>query len=236
MQIHELNTFQGEPSQTDYLAIDTGQETCKIPARSLGVTENMTVEEATAGLEEASRVIQPEVFNEAVKAIATPPGIIEMYAGADAPTGWLICDGRAISRTDYAALFNIIGTTYGSGNGSTTFNIPDLRDRFPVGAGSTYSRNSKGGAASVKLSDEEMAHGHGFTQPSITSYLSATVSYGSGSSTRPYSESGSTGTTAAWAKASGGAVQNLSGASSTRTAHENRPPYIGLNFIISTGE
>lgn len=62
-----------------------------------------------------------------------PIGAISEYAGATAPTNWLICDGSAISRTTYADLFNVIGTRYGTGDGSTTFNLPDLRGRVSVG-------------------------------------------------------------------------------------------------------
>ena len=56
-----------------------------------------------------------------------PTGSTQMFAGTSAPRGWLIADGRAVSRTTYAALFAVIGTTYGSGDGSTTFNLPDMR-------------------------------------------------------------------------------------------------------------
>jgi microcystin-dependent protein len=62
-------------------------------------------------------------------------GMIFPYAGATAPTGFLLCDGAAVSRTTYADLFALIGTTYGAGDGSTTFNVPDLRGRFAIGAG-----------------------------------------------------------------------------------------------------
>lgn len=62
-------------------------------------------------------------------------GMVVPFAGAVAPDGWLICDGREISRTVYAGLFSVIGTTYGSGDGSTTFNVPDLREAMPRGAG-----------------------------------------------------------------------------------------------------
>ena len=54
-------------------------------------------------------------------------GIVKAYAGTTAPNGWLFCDGSAVNRTTYAALFAIIGTTYGSGNGTTTFNLPNVR-------------------------------------------------------------------------------------------------------------
>lgn len=63
-----------------------------------------------------------------------PPGAVIPYAGSSAPDGWLLCDGRTVSRTTYAALFAVIGTTYGAGNGSTTFALPDLRDRVAWGS------------------------------------------------------------------------------------------------------
>lgn len=62
-----------------------------------------------------------------------PPGIIQMYGAPTAPIGWQLCDGTAISRTTFVKLFNIISTTYGIGDGASTFNVPDLRARFPVG-------------------------------------------------------------------------------------------------------
>jgi len=65
-----------------------------------------------------------------------PAGVVWGYGGATAPTGWLLCDGAAVSRTTYAALFTAIGTTFGAGNGTTTFNIPLSTDRVPWGAGS----------------------------------------------------------------------------------------------------
>jgi hypothetical protein len=61
------------------------------------------------------------------------PGMVAAYAGSSAPSGWLLCDGTAVSRTTYSALFAAIGTSYGAGDGSTTFNLPDLRGRVPVG-------------------------------------------------------------------------------------------------------
>ena len=63
-----------------------------------------------------------------------PPGVVLTFGGPTIPEGFLICNGAAISRTTYANLFDKIGTTYGSGDGSTTFNIPDLRDRYIIGA------------------------------------------------------------------------------------------------------
>ena len=63
-----------------------------------------------------------------------PVGTIVMWAGSTAPTNWLMCDGSAVSRTTYSTLFTVIGTTYGTGDGSTTFNLPNFKRRFPLGA------------------------------------------------------------------------------------------------------
>lgn len=110
----------------------------------------------------------------------TPIGSMMPYAGSAAPTGWLLTDGSAVSRTTYAALFAVCGTTYGSGNGTTTFNLPNLQNRVPVGSGSTYSRGSTGGSASITLTSGQLpSHSHSFS--------SSTDSGGS------HSHSGSTG-------------------------------------------
>ncbi len=81
----------------------------------------------------------------------TPAGALQPYAGSTAPAGWLLCYGQAVSRTTYARLFEAISTTYGVGDGSTTFNIPDLRGRIPVGL------DAMGGAAASRLTS---AKGH----------------------------------------------------------------------------
>jgi microcystin-dependent protein len=75
-----------------------------------------------------------------------PAGVVLPYAGTTAPTGWVLCDGSAIDRNQYQRLFNAISTTYGNGNGSSTFNLPDLRGRTPAG------KDDMGGAAANRLS------------------------------------------------------------------------------------
>lgn len=71
--------------------------------------------------------------------LAVPAGAMLDYAGTSAPTGWLLCDGSAVSRSTYSALFSAIGTTWGAGDGSTTFNVPDFRRRVAVGSGGSGS-------------------------------------------------------------------------------------------------
>lgn len=74
----------------------------------------------------------------------TPVGTIIMYAANTIPDGYLLCDGSAVSRTDYAELFKVIGTTWGAGNGSTTFNLPNAVGRFPMGSSSVGSYKNAG--------------------------------------------------------------------------------------------
>lgn len=74
---------------------------------------------------------------------AAPPGSLMAFAASSAPTGWLTCDGSAVSRASYAALFAVIGTTWGVGDGSTTFNLPDLRGQFLRGYDSRATSTSK---------------------------------------------------------------------------------------------
>ena len=73
-----------------------------------------------------------------------PTGIVQFFAGSSAPKGWLVCDGSAVSRTEYDELFEVIGTTYGAGDGSTTFNLPNLIDRFAEGGKSVGTKKEAG--------------------------------------------------------------------------------------------
>lgn len=91
---------------------------------------------------------------------AVPPGTIIHYAGRTVPSGWLICNGANVSRTDYAALFAAIGTTYGSGNGSTTFRLPDLNNRFLEGTTSTYSVGNYRSAGLPNITGSFTSHGN----------------------------------------------------------------------------
>lgn len=73
-----------------------------------------------------------------------PTGCVQAFAGATTPQGWLLCDGSAVSRTDYADLYAVIGDTYGSGDGSTTFNLPNLVDKFVEGSATSGTVKSAG--------------------------------------------------------------------------------------------
>ena len=95
-----------------------------------------------------------------------PAGTVSMWSGtaASVPTGYLLCDGSAVSRVAYTDLFNAIGTAHGVGDGSTTFNLPNLRNRFVVGEGSSYALAATGGSADATLvshSHTVDSHSHG---------------------------------------------------------------------------
>jgi len=79
----------------------------------------------------------------------TATGTILSWSDSSIPSGFLECDGSAVSRSTYSALFAVIGTTYGAGDGSTTFNVPDLQDNVPVGKSGTKALASTGGANTV---------------------------------------------------------------------------------------
>ena len=78
-------------------------------------------------------------------------GTIKPWGKATAPDGYLLCDGSAVSRTTYADLFTVIGTTYGTGDNSTTFNVPDLQGKFPQGKSGTTNLATTGGANTVTV-------------------------------------------------------------------------------------
>ena len=143
-------------------------------------------------------------------------GEISMFAGSTAPTGWLICNGSAVSRTTYSALFAVIGTTYGSGDGSATFNLPDFRNNFPVGAGNTYSLNSKGGYKDSIV----VSHTHRLSSGWSSAAGTDRITFGQ--------------VNGAYQNAGTGNVQFVESTGSTGT-NRNLPPYIGINFIIYAG-
>lgn len=98
------------------------------------------------------------------------PGEINFYAGTSAPSGYLLCDGTAISRTTYSTLFGIISTTYGAGDGSTTFNLPDLRQRFPL------TKAASGTGSTLGSTGGTIDHLHTVDPPNTTSGVPSATS------------------------------------------------------------
>lgn len=115
-----------------------------------------------------------------------PAGIIMPFAGTVTPENYLFCDGAAVSRTTYATLFGVIGTTFGAGDGSSTFNLPDLSGRVPLGVSSTHLLGSTGGSETVTLTESELpAHVHEVPQHGHADTIGATTPEFSHSITQP---------------------------------------------------
>ena len=93
-----------------------------------------------------------------------PSGTVTAFAGISAPSGWLMCDGSAVNRTAYNSLFATIGTLYGAGDGLTTFNVPDLRSRMPVGKGASVN-TTLGATDGVAEASRSLQHSHNVTVP-----------------------------------------------------------------------
>jgi microcystin-dependent protein len=123
----------------------------------------------------ANGAVTQEKLNSSVTLV--PTGAVMPFAMNSAPTGWLAADGTAVSRATYAALFSAIGTTYGVGNGSTTFNLPDLRDNFVRGSGGSFATFGQFQNYAVQSHTHSGAtsvagfHGHAVSDPGHTHQL-----------------------------------------------------------------
>ena len=171
-----------------------------------------------------------QVATTAFVASAIPTGVINMWGTATAPSGWLLCAGAAVSRSTYATLFAVIGTTFGVGDGSTTFNLPNYTNRMPYGT----TLAATGGSATTTLITANLpSHTHPITDPghahNLTTYYNANIG---GTAINSYAatdispqnnptQTAVTGITATDAAGSGTAVTTIS-------------PYLGINFIIKT--
>lgn len=113
--------------------------------------------------------------------VGVPTGSIIAFSTANVPEGYLECNGQAVGRTDYPALFALIGTTYGEGNQLTTFNVPDCRDRAIVGRSGTKPMGTTGGASTVLLTENNIpTHSHGLPDGTMT-YTGASAQKGTSS-------------------------------------------------------
>jgi microcystin-dependent protein len=156
-----------------------------------------------------------------------PSGAVIPFAGSTEPSGWLFCFGQAISRTTYAELFAAVSTTYGVGDGSTTFNLPDLRGRVVAGqddmGGTSANRltNQTGGLDGDVLGATGGAETHTLTiaQMPAHTHTAPTGLSGSGSTNLSIG-SGSSGTS------------SVTGSQGSGNAHNNVQPTIILNYII----
>lgn len=132
-------------------------------------------------------------------------GSMMLWTTDTPPTGWLLCYGQAVSRTTYSALFTVISTTYGTGDGSTTFNLPDTRGRFPAG------QDDMGGSSANRITDSQadnLGQAAGTADGAHTHSMTTDPDNGAGGANINYSTGAATGSTSVL------------------------PPYFTINFII----
>lgn len=173
-----------------------GEPSTGIPATVPGaywfdsITEEIVSVIEAAGLSPDDTQTQLRDAIRALARISRPPaGVVEAYAGSTVPAGYLSCDGSLVSRTTYAALYAAIGDTYGAGDGSTTFALPDLERRVVVGAGGTGTTTladtvgATGGAETHTLTVAEVpAHNHGARTAAAPGHVHRSGSLSAGSS------------------------------------------------------
>lgn len=163
---------------------------------------------------------------------AIPTGALMMWSTASPPSGYLLCNGAAVSRSLYAALFATIGTTFGVGDNSTTFNLPNYNNRVPVGAGGLYALAATGGSKDATV----VSHTHSLSGGSVSGTFVTTVTETTRFGVRFDSVSGASSavtdvsTTSDSPSYSNPTVQTA-GSSGT---DQNMQPYLAMNFIIKT--
>lgn len=225
-------TFAFDPAGPATPALLTGEISCSPNSFShyLNSTDTEFVFKADSGDDMVLLAIvgtSPTVYSFTIKLEEeddTMTGQISMYGAATPPAGWLACDGSAVSRTTFADLFAVIGTTWGVGDGTTTFNLPDLRGRAPIGQGTGSGLTARtiagsGGEETHVLSEAELAsHNHTTTAKSRPAFNLSGASrvdvfnVGSPDLTSPYDTDNA----------------------GSDTPHNNMQPYKVVAFIIKT--
>jgi microcystin-dependent protein len=166
-----------------------------------------------------------------------PTGSLIMWPSNTIPSDWKLCNGAAISRITYATLFSLLGTTFGAGDGSTTFNLPDYRNKMPYGADAVVVGATGGSADAIVVS-----HTHTATSTSTvtdpTHFHNTYGAYGGGGNpggslniNNPGGQNLATASASTGITVATTTTNTATGASGTNA---NLPPYLGINFIIKT--
>lgn len=223
-------TFTSAPETTDDSTLTVSGGKLKVKDNGIATTQLATDAVETLNIKDGE-VTSAKLAASAITALM-PAGLVLPYAGSSAPTGYFLCDGSAKSRTTYATLFGILGTTYGAGDGSTTFELPDLRGRVIAG------QDDMGGSSADRLT--------GLTGGVDGDVLAAT----GGVETHTLSVAeipAHTHTSAIWGNNASGDGQNIKSSVSVNNphthtsnstggggAHNNVQPTMILNYIIKT--
>lgn len=224
-----LTSANTNPIETD----SAGYFRCYVAAGVLvkfAVTDALGVPQTDPSFDNLEPMIDVSAGNPSVTAV--PTGGILGFGGASAPTGFLLCNGALVSRATFAALFTAIGTSYGSGDGMTTFAVPDYRGRYPMGVATAGTGNSIGATfGAIDHAHTGPSHTHGITvpragwgatlnAPSTDGTLNTGAAAGTGQFNSSYQPTGDRAVTSA-----------AGGTGNTGTAN---PPTLTCNFIIKT--
>jgi microcystin-dependent protein len=241
MDIADLATFD-DPSDGSTIQVDSGTKKLKVPDN--GITGNellsnpsddtkraVTTNHIKDGAVTAATAAK---LDSAATSVLMPIGAIMPYAGSTAPTGYLLCDGAAISRTTYSSLFGIVGITYGAGDASTTFNLPDLRGRVVAG------QDDMGGSSADNLTDtqaDQLGGTLGFETHTLTTTELPAHTHGGLTDIDPDGGDGGQGDqgedpNSDYVTSNGDGT--VSGSTGGGGPHNNVQPTIILNYIIKT--
>ena len=260
MDVANLATFRtgtNNAADDSTIEVDGSGGFLKVKDAGISAVKLATDSVITAKIQDGA--VTSAKLDAAAVSVLMPTGSIMPFAGASAPTGYLLCNDTPISRTTYSALFAVIGTTYGVGDGASTFNIPDLRGRVIAGqddmGGASANRltgltggvdgdvlGGSGGAETHGLSQAEMpAHRHLSVHGPITSNVPYYASSPGPNTILSGAFGGGTaddGVAESYTKVTGGTAgesgSNSTTSSYSNTAHNNVQPTIILNYIIKT--
>lgn len=209
----------GNLSVTGALTASTAAFSGAISSVSPTFTGTPTAPTATAGTNTTQ--IATTAF---VLANGAPTGGLIMWGTGTAPSGWLLCAGAAVSRSTYAALFAVIGTTFGVGDGSTTFNVPNYTNRTPYGT----TVGATGGSADAVV----VSHTH--TATSTDSGHTHTVPSGASGASTPTGPAGCASVNSQTTATGNAVITTTIATAGVSGVGANLPPYLGINFIIKT--
>ena len=163
-------------------------------------------------------------------------GTVLPWSDASLPSGFLECNGSAVSRSTYSGLFAVIGTTYGSGNGSTTFNVPDLKDKCVMGRSNAKALASTGGAATVQSSGNIGGNtaSHTLTSPEIASHNHPAGNVGAGINNCPNQSAPRTANASTGGAGGGGGHSHNMSSNFTGDSTSTLQPYMAVIYIIKT--
>ena len=228
--IANLATFRtGANNTADGSTIEVDANGGYLKVKQTGITSNELAANSVITAKIQDGAVTAAKLDSAAVSVLMPTSTILPYAGSAAPTGYFLCDGSAKSRTTYAGLFAIIGTTYGVGDGSTTFNIPDLRGRVIAGqddmGGSSANRltGQSGGVDGDGLGNTGGSETHQLTVAQMPSHTHSQTIRADANITGGQNPGVDRGITT-----------NQTGSTGGDQAHNNVQPTIILNYIIKT--